>query len=214
MRPQETLGNCRLPQQTSQCKISCSTKLVARHIWLLYLPCDNWFATAWSGEFNQIEVVFESTKPGLYVRKCGLSLVYKQDVEMFTQTICSSNRITFEGCDGSHDEFDNWWRNCDDYNDNEPQFVALLRKLKVTSPQSMVMIILNILVLHTYMPNPILFYVLSSCLAGLVTSKSVDSFIFFFFLLITRKQLSNHPIFSVFLKITFRFPHLSSLQIV
>ena len=125
MSPQETLGNCLLPQQISQCKISCSTKLVARHIWLLYLPSDDWFATARSGEFNQIEVVFESTiRPGLYLWKCGLSLVYKQDVEMFTQTICSSNRITFEGCDDSHDEFDNLWRNCDDYNNNEPSAIC------------------------------------------------------------------------------------------
>ncbi|KAF3946796.1 hypothetical protein CMV_026975 [Castanea mollissima] len=128
MSPQETLGNCLLPQQTSQCKISCSTKIVASHIWLLYLPCDDWFATAWSGEFNQIEVVFESTRPGLYVQKCGLSLIYKQDVEMFTQTKCSRNRITFEGCDGScdgsHDEFDNLWRNCDDYDDNETRAIC------------------------------------------------------------------------------------------
>ena len=104
-------------------EISCSTKLVARHIWLLYLPRDDWFATARSGEFNQIEVVFESSRPGLYVRKCGLSLVYKQDVEMFTRMICSSNRITFEGSDGSHDEFDNLWRHCDEYNDNEPSAI-------------------------------------------------------------------------------------------
>ncbi|KAF3946849.1 hypothetical protein CMV_026929 [Castanea mollissima] len=87
-------------------EISFSTKLVARHIWLLYLSRDDWFATAQSGEFNQIVVVFESSRPGLFVRKCGLSLVYKQDVEMFTQTMCSSNRITLEGFD--------------DYNDNEP----------------------------------------------------------------------------------------------
>ena len=160
MRPQETLGNCRLPQQTSQCKISCSTKLVARHIWLLYLPCDNWFATAWSGEFNQIEVVFESTRPGLYVRKCGLSLVYKQDVEMFTQTICSSNRITFEGCDGYHDEFDNLWRNSDDYNDNEPSAICSSSgeiESFISSHNG------NDLIKHPYvtcMPNPILFYIL------------------------------------------------------
>ncbi|KAF3947006.1 hypothetical protein CMV_026799 [Castanea mollissima] len=105
-------------------EISFSKKLVARHIWLLHLSRDDWFATAPSGEFNQIEVVFESSRPGLYVRKCGLSLVYKQDVEMFTQTICSSNRITFESCDGSHDEFDNLWRNCDGYNDNEPSAIC------------------------------------------------------------------------------------------
>ena len=105
-------------------EISCSTKLVARHIWLLHLSHDDWFATARSGEFNQVEVVFESSRLGLFVRKCGLRLVYKQDVEMFTQTICSSNRITFEGCDGSHDEFDNLWRNCDDYNENEPSAIC------------------------------------------------------------------------------------------
>ena len=63
-------------------EISCSTKLVARQIWLLHPSRDDWFATAQSGEFNQIEVVFESSKPGLYVRKCGLSLVYKQDDEI------------------------------------------------------------------------------------------------------------------------------------
>ena len=46
---------------------------------------------------------------------------------------------------------------------NLVQFAALLRKLKVASLQSMVMILLNILMLHTSMPNPILFYILSSC---------------------------------------------------
>ena len=62
----------------------------------------------------------------------------------------------------------------------------------------MVMILLNILMLHTYMPNPILFYVLSSCLAGLATSKSVDSFIFFFFLLYhTQAIIQSSNIFCV-----------------
>ena len=112
------------PQSYYATEISFSTKLVARHIWLLHLSHDDWFATARSGEFNQVEVVFESSRPGLFVRKCGLRLVYKQDVEMFTQTICSSNRITFEGCDGSHDKFDNLWRNSDDYNDTEPSAIC------------------------------------------------------------------------------------------
>ena len=195
-------------------EISCSTKLVARHIWLLHLSRDDWFATAQSGVFNQIEVVFESSRPGLFVRKCGLRLVYKQDVKMFTQTICSSNRITFEGCGGSHDEFDNLWRNCDDYNDKEPSAIC-------SSSEAMESYISsdngNDLIKHpyvTYMPNPILFYVLSSCSAGLFASKSVDSFIFFFFLLTTCKQLSNHPIFCVFLKINCRFCRMNSLQIV
>ena len=113
-----------MPHSYYATEISCSTKLVARHIWLLYLSRDDWFATAQSGEFNQIEVVFESSRPGLYVRKCGLSLVYNQDVEMFIQTTCSINRITFEGWDGSHNEFDNFWRNCDDYSDNEPSSIC------------------------------------------------------------------------------------------
>ena len=48
---------------------------------------------------------------------------------------------------------------------NLVQFAALLRKLKVTPLQSMVKILLNILMLHNYMPNTILFYILSSCSA-------------------------------------------------
>ena len=84
------------PQSYYATEISFSTKIVARHIWLLHLPCDDWFATARSGEFNQIEVVFESSKPGLFVRKCGLSLVYKQD-----------------------DEIHYLWGDSDDYNDKE-----------------------------------------------------------------------------------------------
>lgn len=116
-----------MPHSYYVTEISFNTELVARHIWLLHLSRDDWFATARSGEFNQInqiEVVFESSRPGLFVRKCGLTLVYKQDVEMFTQTICSRNRTIFEGCDGSHDEFDNLWRNCDNYNDNEPSAIC------------------------------------------------------------------------------------------
>ena len=89
------------PQSYYATEISFSTKIVARHIWLLHLPCDDWFATARSGEFNQIEVVFESSKPGLFVRKCGLSLVYKQD-----------------------DEIHYLWGDSDDYSDNEPSSIC------------------------------------------------------------------------------------------
>ena len=46
-----------MPHSYYATEISCSTKLVARYIWLLHLSRDDWFATARSGEFNQVEVV-------------------------------------------------------------------------------------------------------------------------------------------------------------
>jgi Leucine-rich repeat (LRR) protein len=58
-----------------------------RHIWVLYLSCDDWFATVWKGECSQIEVEFRTSNPKLKVRQCGVSLVYEQDVEECNQTI-------------------------------------------------------------------------------------------------------------------------------
>jgi hypothetical protein len=81
------------------------------HIWLLFLSRDSWFATVHNGECSQIEVVFEDYGPRLNVQKCGVRLVYEQDVEEFNQTIaqCDSSRIiTYEGWDGVHHEFDNY----------------------------------------------------------------------------------------------------------
>ena len=76
---------------------------------------------------------------------------------------------------------------------NLVQFAALLRKLKVTCPQSMVMILLNILMLHTYKQSPILFYVLSSCLARLVASKPLEFIAncLSLYIIITYKKLNN-----------------------
>ncbi|XP_050253004.1 TMV resistance protein N-like isoform X2 [Quercus robur] len=55
-------------------------------ICLLYLSSDDWFATVGNIECSQIKVIFETNKRTLYMRECGVSLIYKQDVEDFNQT--------------------------------------------------------------------------------------------------------------------------------
>ena len=94
-----------------------------RHIWILYLSCDDWFATIGNGQCSQIEVVFETSDPkGKWlVRQCGVSLVYKPDKEEFGQGIaqCSNSHvIAFAGWDGVHHGFKNSTRSCDDYSDS------------------------------------------------------------------------------------------------
>ena len=58
-----------------------STPDAWKHIWLLYLSRDDWFATIQKGECNQIEVVFGTSNTDLGVRECGVSLVYQQHEE-------------------------------------------------------------------------------------------------------------------------------------
>ena len=53
-------------------------------ICLLYLSRDDWVAKV--GECSQIKVIFETDESNIYVWKCGVSLVYQQDVDEFNQT--------------------------------------------------------------------------------------------------------------------------------
>ena len=54
--------------------------------YLLYLSRDEWFATVGNGECRQIKVIFEGDKLYEMETEFGVSLVYEQDVEEFTQT--------------------------------------------------------------------------------------------------------------------------------
>ncbi|KAL4605156.1 hypothetical protein ACB092_09G009000 [Castanea dentata] len=100
------------------------------HIWLLYLSRDDWFSTVGNGECSQIEVVFENDSGSSYfssknpVRRCGVSLVYKQDMELMEELnqenaqCCSSSRvITYEGWDGVHHGVVNSKRSYDECDD-------------------------------------------------------------------------------------------------
>ncbi len=51
------------------------------HIWILYVSRNDWFAIVRNGKCSKIEVVFETSIPGLNVEECGVSLVYRDDVE-------------------------------------------------------------------------------------------------------------------------------------
>nr|XP_023919568.1 putative adenylate cyclase regulatory protein [Quercus suber] len=114
--------------------VECS----ANNVWLLYLSRDDWFSTFGNGECIEIEVVFEEVvfKYGSYcdnpsspVKRCGVSLVYEQDMELMEELnqanaqYCSSSRvITFEGWDGVHHGFVNLKRSrdeCDDEFDDD-----------------------------------------------------------------------------------------------
>ncbi|XP_030968544.1 TMV resistance protein N-like isoform X3 [Quercus lobata] len=53
-------------------------------ICLLYLFHDDWVTKV--GECSHIKVIFETNESNIYVWKCGVSLVYEQDVDEFNQT--------------------------------------------------------------------------------------------------------------------------------
>ena len=54
--------------------------------YLLYLSCDEWFATVGNGECSQIKVTFEGGKLYDNGTEFGVNLVYEQDVDEFNQT--------------------------------------------------------------------------------------------------------------------------------
>ncbi|KAL4594326.1 hypothetical protein ACB092_12G012300 [Castanea dentata] len=97
-----TLGD----MQHSHCvsEIFFGMTLGANHICLLYLSRDDLFATGWKGECSQFEVVFEATNPSLVPQKCGVRLIYEQDVEGFKQSIAQRRNgrdITYKGSAGN-----------------------------------------------------------------------------------------------------------------
>ncbi|XP_065616440.1 TMV resistance protein N isoform X2 [Quercus suber] len=97
-----------MPHSHCATEIFFGMELGADHICLLYLSRDDWFATGWNGECNQIEIVFETTNPSWVTQKCGVSLVFEEDVEAFNQSIaqCSNSRVnTNEGSIGNKLKF-------------------------------------------------------------------------------------------------------------
>lgn len=93
-----------MPHNHSVSEIFFGMTLGANHICLLYLSRDDWFATGWKGECSQFEFVFETTNPSFVPQKCGVSLIYEQDVKEFNRSIaqCRNGRvITYEGSAGN-----------------------------------------------------------------------------------------------------------------
>ncbi|KAM5547208.1 disease resistance protein RPP2B-like [Rosa sericea] len=62
----------------------------SHHIWLFYVPCDNYFGTEWKTS-DRIEFLFETKGPGLKVKRCGVRLIYEQDVQEMIKTMTHSN---------------------------------------------------------------------------------------------------------------------------
>ena len=70
---------------SKHCEDNKSMHYVGR-IWLLYLSRDDWFAIVGNDECSQIKVIFETSDSAIHVGECGVSLVYEQDVDQFSQT--------------------------------------------------------------------------------------------------------------------------------
>jgi hypothetical protein len=70
-----------------------SGKVESHHLWLYYLPPKffkiNWnkgWDTISANGFSQIGIKFYTRGPGLEVKKCGIGVVYEQDIEDISQT--------------------------------------------------------------------------------------------------------------------------------
>ena len=93
----KAIGGMPHNQYVSQLFFRKGTEEWEDHVWLLYLSRDDWFSTVGNGECSQIEVVFENDSGSRStmnpVMRCGVSLVYEQDMGLmekffaFTQSI-------------------------------------------------------------------------------------------------------------------------------
>ncbi|KAL4597202.1 hypothetical protein ACB092_12G218500 [Castanea dentata] len=65
-------------------------KIESYHLWLEYIPFESrWKEELDANEFTQIEVTFEPETPGLEVTKCGVHLIFEQDIEDLNQSSCT-----------------------------------------------------------------------------------------------------------------------------
>ncbi|XP_040368728.1 disease resistance protein RPV1-like isoform X2 [Rosa chinensis] len=63
------------------------------HLWLFYVSCDKYFGTEWWHNIcSQVEFLFKTRGPGLYVKRCGVRLIHEQDVQELNQTTTQSSR--------------------------------------------------------------------------------------------------------------------------
>ena len=75
------LGN--IPQNDRVSEHFTTSIRAENNICLLYLSRADWFAKVGNGECIQIKVIFEINDSEFHVVGCGVSLVYKQDVNKF-----------------------------------------------------------------------------------------------------------------------------------
>jgi hypothetical protein len=92
-------------------------KVISSNLWVLYL-CPQWYTMhstklLWEFDangFSQIGIRIKTHCSRFEVKKCGLRMVYKKDIEDLNQTRaqCSNNSITpYEGLDVLHHNFNN-----------------------------------------------------------------------------------------------------------
>ena len=90
--------------------------VLSDHVWLLYLPrqyYEHLIKSLWKSDangFSHIGIRFGTCHSSFKVKKSGLHMVYKKDIEDLNQTMAqssSNNIIPYEGLDVLHHNFDN-----------------------------------------------------------------------------------------------------------
>ncbi|KAM0993922.1 hypothetical protein EV2_009838 [Malus domestica] len=96
---------CRLKHNGKQLEV-CGTQPAFRfsekfcqvdsdHLWMFYVSRDRYFGTDWHNSCSQIEFLFETRGPGLKVKKCGVRLMYEQDVGALQSESATVNTSIF-----------------------------------------------------------------------------------------------------------------------
>uniref|UniRef100_A0A2N9GEN0 ADP-ribosyl cyclase/cyclic ADP-ribose hydrolase n=1 Tax=Fagus sylvatica TaxID=28930 RepID=A0A2N9GEN0_FAGSY len=90
-------------------------KILSDHLWLIYVTPeifnDEWIKSVWECDVNGFCQIGIRIGPahGFEVKKCGLRMVYKKDIEDLIRTTaqCSNNITPYEGLDVLHHNSDN-----------------------------------------------------------------------------------------------------------
>ncbi|PRQ22478.1 putative toll-like receptor, P-loop containing nucleoside triphosphate hydrolase [Rosa chinensis] len=70
--------------------LSTDVQPVSDHLWLFYVSRDISFGTEWQNSCNQLVFSFRNSGPSM-VKKCGVRLVYEQDVEEYKRLVTHSS---------------------------------------------------------------------------------------------------------------------------
>lgn len=83
--------------------LATNVQPISDHLWLVYISRDLSLGKEWQHRRNQLIFSFNSSGPSL-VKKCGVRLIYEQDVEEFNKTLThpSSNISPSEAMDALH----------------------------------------------------------------------------------------------------------------
>ena len=136
------------PNKKEYCFSEQYGKIELNHLWVSYVPPPYFnqveeLSQIDANGFNQIEFEFETFGPGLEIKKCGVHLVFKENIEDCNQTMaqCRNSKITpyeDESDDSAKDSKNKRRRSHDDYDgagpSEEGSFNDLLHPKRIWLP--------------------------------------------------------------------------------